>query len=127
MDSAEVGVAVFRRKTKRRRRRRSYLTPMPLLHRHLPKITIVVWTIAYLLLCARTLVLKVDKASVYHDFSTAGQNWLNGDLLYNRLGKNDFRYSPLVAGFFAPFALLPPRWALPAGFSTVAEPVCRVR
>jgi hypothetical protein len=85
------------------------MTRMQLLHRHLPKITAAVWSITYLLLCARTLVLKVDKASVYHDFSTAGQNWLEGDLLYNRLGKNDFRYSPLVAAFFAPFALLPPR------------------
>jgi hypothetical protein len=82
---------------------------MQLLRRHLPKITIAIWSIAYLLLCARTLVLKVDKASVYHDFSTAGRNWLDGDLLYNRSGKNDFRYSPLVAAVFAGFALLPPR------------------
>ncbi len=73
------------------------------------RITIAIWSVAYIGLCARTLFLKVDKASVYHDFSTAGQNWMNGDLLYNRLGKNDFRYSPLVAAFFVPLDLLPAR------------------
>jgi len=77
-----------------------------LIHR-LAIITIVIWSLAYLGCCARTLVLKVDKSSVYPDFSTAGHNWLNGDQLYVRGGTHEFRYSPLVAAFFVPFELLP--------------------
>lgn len=73
------------------------------------RLTIAIWAIAYLLLCARTLLLKVDKSSVYPDFSSAADHWLNSDQLYVRGGKNEFRYSPLIAAFFVPFDLLPPR------------------
>ena len=73
-------------------------------------ITIAIWTIAYFLLCGRTLVLKVDAHSVYADFSGAGHHWLNSELLYKRGGAHEFRYSPLIAAFFVPFDLMPPRF-----------------
>ena len=85
------------------------MTPARLPDRLVVRITLAIWALAYVCLCARTLVLKVDKSSVYHDFSTAGQNWVSSHKLYNRVGKNDFRYSPLVAAFFVPFDLLPAR------------------
>jgi hypothetical protein len=72
------------------------------------RITIAIWALAYLGLCARTLV-KVEKSSVYPDFSSAGDHWIHGNDLYVRGGKNEFRYSPLVAAFFVPFDLLPNR------------------
>jgi hypothetical protein len=71
--------------------------------------TIALWSIAYLGCCARTLFLKVDKSSVYPDFSTAGKNWVDGQPLYVRGGSHEFRYSPLIAAFFVPFELLPAR------------------
>jgi len=70
-------------------------------------ITLAIWGAAYLGLCARTLVLKVDKSSVFPDFSSAGHHWLNGEPLYVRGGPHEFRYSPLIAAFFVPFDLLP--------------------
>jgi hypothetical protein len=70
-------------------------------------ITITIWTLAFFGCCARTLVLKVDKSSVYPDFSTAGFNWVHGNDLYVRGGAHEFRYSPLIAAFFVPFELLP--------------------
>jgi hypothetical protein len=74
--------------------------------RMLVRITLAIWAIAYLGLCARTLV-KVEKSSVYPDFSSAGEHWLNSLPLYVRGGTHEFRYSPLVAAFFVPFDLLP--------------------
>jgi hypothetical protein len=82
-----------------------------ILHSAFPlvRITLAIWAVAFLGLCARTLFLKVDRSSVYPDFSTAGHNWLNGDELYVRGGAHEFRYSPLIAAFFVPFDLLPSR------------------
>jgi len=71
--------------------------------------TILIWSLIYLGCCARTLFLKVDKSSVYPDFSTAGRNWAQGYPLYVRGGTHEFRYSPLIAAFFVPFELLPIR------------------
>jgi hypothetical protein len=77
--------------------------------RHLVTITATLWAAAFFGCCARTLFLKVDKSSVYPDFSTAGKNWVDGEPLYVRGGTHEFRYSPLVAAFFVPFELLPNR------------------
>jgi hypothetical protein len=70
-------------------------------------ITVTIWALAFLGCCARTLLLKVDKSSVYPDFFTAGYNWVHGNDLYVRGGPHEFRYSPLIAAFFVPFELLP--------------------
>ena len=87
-------------------------------NRILLRVTIAIWVAAYLGLCARTLVLKVDKSSVYPDFSSAGQNWLDGAPLYVRGGPHEFRYSPLIAAFFVPFDLLPTRFGEPSAVAT---------
>jgi hypothetical protein len=73
----------------------------------LPTIAIAIWTIAFFGLCARTLVLKVDRHSVFPVFTSAGENWLSGRELYVKGGAEEFRYSPLIAAFFVPFDLLP--------------------
>ncbi len=70
---------------------------------------IVIWSLAFLGLCGRTLLLKVDRHSVYPVFTSAADNWLHGEPLYVRGGAEEFRYSPLVAAFFVPFDLLPDR------------------
>jgi hypothetical protein len=70
-------------------------------------ITLAIWGAAYLGLCARTLV-KIERSSVYPDFSDAGRHWLNSEPLYVRGGTHEFRYSPLIAAFFVPFELLSP-------------------
>jgi hypothetical protein len=68
---------------------------------------VAIWSVLFFLLCARTLVLKVDKHSVFPVFTTAAANWLHGERLYVKGGAEEFRYSPLIAAFFVPFDLLP--------------------
>ena len=70
---------------------------------------IILWTITFLVLCVRTLVIKVDTHSVFPVFTSAARNWLNGGDLYVRGRAEDFRYSPAIAAFFVPFDLLPIR------------------
>ena len=77
--------------------------------RWLVRITLSIWTLIYLICCARVLILKTTKGSVYLDFYDAGAHWINGTLLYLRGGMHEFRYSPLIAAFFVPFKLLPLR------------------
>jgi hypothetical protein len=48
-------------------------------------------------------------ASVYPDFTSAAEHWMERQPLYVRGGTNEFRYSPLIATFFVPFDLLPPK------------------
>jgi Glycosyltransferase family 87 len=72
-------------------------------------LAIILWSIAFLALCGRTLVLKVDTHSVFPVFTSAARNWLNGTDLYVRGRIEDFRYSPIIAAFFVPFDLLPIR------------------
>ncbi len=74
-----------------------------------PHLTIILWSIAFLLLCGRTLILKFDRHSVYPVFTMAAANWTTGDSLYVRGGSEEFRYSPLVAATFVPLELLGPR------------------
>jgi hypothetical protein len=70
-------------------------------------VAILLWAITYLVLCGRTLVLKVDLHSVFPVFTSAARNWLSGRDLYVRGRAEDFRYSPAVAAFFVPFEILP--------------------
>ena len=77
--------------------------------RFLINAAIIFWSIAFLVLCVRTLVIKVDTHSVFPVFTSAARNWLNGGDLYVRGRAEDFRYSPIVAAFFVPFDLLPLR------------------
>lgn len=72
-------------------------------------LAIVVWSIVFLATCGRAGVVKTSRNSVYPVFVSAGGHWLKGEALYVRGSVDEFRYSPLVAAFFAPFNLLPLR------------------
>jgi hypothetical protein len=68
---------------------------------------IAVWFVALVILGAKALVWP-HRHSVYPIFAQAGQDWLHsGDLYETPAGQEPYRYSPLVAAFFAPFSLLP--------------------
>ena len=62
------------------------------------------WSIVFIALLIRILVkpLRMTTFDVYRD---AGRHWLQAETLYS--GRMGFVYSPAVAAFFAPFALLP--------------------
>ena len=53
-------------------------------------------------------LLKPTSGTVFPIFHTAGGRWLHSENLYS--GGTDYLYSPLVAAFFSPLALLP-MWA----------------
>jgi hypothetical protein len=64
----------------------------------------VVWTIALAVLVARPLLLS-QRGTSFDTYNLAGSHWLRGQNVYTQwMG---FVYSPVVAAFFAPFALLP--------------------
>jgi Glycosyltransferase family 87 len=65
------------------------------------------WVLIFAIVCGRSLLSKKESHSVYPVFASAGKNWINGEELYVRGRLQDFRYSPLVAAFFAPFDQLP--------------------
>jgi hypothetical protein len=68
---------------------------------------VVVWVVALLLLGGKAL-LRPQAHSVYPIFTGAAHKWLDGASLYKHDPQEDgYRYSPLVAAFFVPFALLP--------------------
>src|SRR5262245_14988185 len=69
------------------------------------KIASFLWIGGFLVIAGRVVVSSRDH-SLYPIFAGAGQNWLAGADLYESLA-NPYRYSPLVAVFFAPFSLLP--------------------
>jgi hypothetical protein len=71
--------------------------------------SIVLWALAFIFLCGRTLVLKIDHHSVYPVFTGAAENWLQGKPLYTVGSTEEFRYSPLVAAFFIPLREMQPR------------------
>ena len=50
-------------------------------------------------------LLKPGSGTVFPIFHTAGGRWLHAENLYS--GGTDYLYSPLVAAFFSPLALLP--------------------
>ena len=63
-----------------------------------------VWTIALIVLVARPLLLS-QRGTSFDTYNIAGSHWLHGESMYTQwMG---FVYSPLIAAFFAPFALLP--------------------
>ncbi len=68
----------------------------------------VVWTLVEAFILARSW-LRPELHSVYPIFDLAGQHWREGSKLYfvGAPGIDIFRYSPLVAGLFAPMSLVP--------------------
>jgi hypothetical protein len=64
----------------------------------------VVWTIALVVLVARPVLLS-QRGTSFDTYNVAGSHWLHGENVYTQwMG---FVYSPPIATFFAPFALLP--------------------
>ena len=68
---------------------------------------ITLWAALIIGVLIRSL-LKPTSGTVFPIFHTAGERWLHGENLYS--GGTDYLYSPLVAAFFSPLALLP-MWA----------------
>lgn len=62
------------------------------------------WAVLIAVILIRALV-NPQRGTVFPIFHTAGGRWLRGENLYS--GGTDYLYSPLVAAFFSPFALLP--------------------
>jgi hypothetical protein len=63
-----------------------------------------VWTMALIVLAARPLLLW-QRGTSFDTYNIAGSHWLHSENVYTQwMG---FVYSPLVATFFAPFALVP--------------------
>ena len=65
----------------------------------------IAWGIVVLVLILRPLQLS-HRATSFDTYQLAGLRWLRGEDVYSQwMG---FVYSPLIAAFFAPFALVPP-------------------
>jgi hypothetical protein len=71
-------------------------------------LSISAWFLVLLVIDGRLLFGPL-KQTVYPTFARAGQEWLDGNELYQHTD-GLFRYSPLVAALFAPFSCLPDRW-----------------
>jgi Glycosyltransferase family 87 len=53
----------------------------------------------------------VLRVYAFNDYVLAGHHWIHGEYLYGNW--RGFIYSPIIAAFFAPFSILPPRLAYP--------------
>jgi len=68
---------------------------------------VVAWSVALVFLGGNAL-LRPYSHSVYPVYAGAGRHWLGTEPLYETAsGQEPYRYSPLAAAFFVPFALLP--------------------
>ncbi len=74
------------------------------------RIAVVLWAIGVLVISVRVF-LQPTKHSVYPTFAQAGRDWLARAELYGKstVAVDQFRYSPLVAASFVPFAVLSER------------------
>jgi hypothetical protein len=75
----------------------------------LETINVAVWTVALLVCCIPTLFDPIAH-NVYPVYDGAGSNWRHAIGLYPTPGEYKellFRYSPIVAAWFAPWSLLP--------------------
>jgi SAM-dependent methyltransferase len=72
------------------------------------KLALLTWGAALLAVCGRVLVVP-KQHNTFVIYAAAGRAWLGGEDLYGRFfeGLDVFRYSPLLAGLFAPLAELP--------------------
>ena len=74
----------------------------------LPATALVIWGIILVVLVVR-FHRKPTSNSVFQVFHDAGQRWAQGISPY-KIPDKDFRYSPVLAAFFAPFAHLSMFW-----------------
>src|SRR5215471_2575033 len=70
-----------------------------------------IWIIALLFLVLRYWAGGVHRVYAFNDYVLAGYHWIHGEYLYGNW--RGFIYSPIIAAFFAPFSLLPPKFAYP--------------
>src|SRR4051794_32782063 len=82
------------------------------MHRPSVRTALTVWTVALIAMCVRVQV-SARRGSVYPIFSTAGEHWLAGQDVYIEPTRelDQFRYTPAVAAFFAPWSYLPVKLA----------------
>jgi hypothetical protein len=73
------------------------------------RIALLAWIIIAVLAVGRAaLIAHPRHAGCYTVFADAGRRWVAGEDVYEaRVGLDVFRYSPLIASFFAPFGALP--------------------
>src|ERR1700719_5274647 len=65
----------------------------------------IAWSIALAVLILRHAAGGVDRVYAFNDYMLAGSHWLRGEYLYGNW--RGFIYSPGIAAFFVPLALLP--------------------
>src|SRR5260370_6070175 len=73
------------------------------------QLALLVWTAVLLFVCVRTAIQPRTR-SLFYTYASAGADWVNGRKLYFHdewpTYLDQFRYSPLIAGSFAPLSLL---------------------
>jgi Glycosyltransferase family 87 len=74
--------------------------------RSLNSIAWILWTIALSALILRYTAGGVHRVYAFNDYRLAGLHWIHGEYLYGDW--RGFIYSPIIAAFFAPLAILPP-------------------
>ncbi|MGA2034771.1 MAG: glycosyltransferase family 87 protein [Thermoguttaceae bacterium] len=74
-----------------------------------PRLAAIAWSIIAVLAIGRAALISHPRhCGCYHTYAEAGRAWVAGENLYApRAGLDVYRYSPLVAVFFAPLAALP--------------------
>src|SRR5215472_3301331 len=71
----------------------------------------IIWITALLFLMLRYWSGSAHRVYAFNDYVLAGYHWIQGKYLYGNW--RGFIYSPIIAAFFAPFSLLPPKLAYP--------------
>lgn len=68
-------------------------------------LTWIAWTIALSALIVRHTAGGVDRVYAFNDYMLAGSHWIRGEYLYGNW--RGFVYSPGIAAFFVPLAIIP--------------------
>jgi len=66
----------------------------------------IAWTMALFALVVRYSAGGVQRVYAFNDYMLVGSHWIHGEYLYGNW--RGFIYSPIIAAFFVPFAILPP-------------------
>src|ERR1700737_4621952 len=74
--------------------------------RSLNSVAWIVWTMALSALILRYCAGGAHRVYAFNDYMLAGSHWIHGEYLYGNW--RGFIYSPIIAAFFVPLAILPP-------------------
>ncbi len=69
-------------------------------------IALIAWTMALFTLILRYTAGGIHRVYAFNDYMLAGSHWIHGQYLYGNW--RGFIYSPIIAAFFVPLAILPP-------------------